>query len=94
MNGITHIVVDGGHFDVPDLVAKRMMEYWNAMNATAKELEALKLTLTKLRAKQTEYFTNKAPDVLRACKAMERELDAYLAGKTTKQEPAQAALFK
>lgn len=94
MNGLTHIIVDGSHFDVPDLVAKRMMEYWNGMNNASKELEQLKLKVAKLRKKQTEYFTNKAPDVLRACKAMERELDLYLDGKNALQEAAQASLFK
>jgi hypothetical protein len=87
------ILIDGKPFEVPELVAQRLGEYYATMIKATTEYNKLMELTKKVREQQQEYFKTRDTYVLRASKAKEKELDDYLSGKSEKKQ-LQAELFR
>lgn len=92
----TTVRIDDAYYEVDDAVRNRMEENYRDMQAAVRALETLIGKVRHLRHLQRRYFTEKAPDLLRTCKAVEQEIDRLLEGNTPtpRQQQIQTELFR
>ena len=83
------VQVDGVHYLADAAVVKRMQEYYDTMTNALKAYNKLSLQVEKVRRLQKQYYASRAPDVLRASKAAERELDDIIEPRAKKQAKKQ-----
>jgi hypothetical protein len=87
------ITIDGKHHEVPEEVRQRMVQYVQAQDHWYNQYNKLALAAHKVRSLQAQFFKSKTPDLLRASKAAEKELDELLKGTTTTEKTEQKTLF-
>ena len=87
------ITIDGKHHEVPEEVRQRMAQYAQAQDHWYHAYNKLAIAAHKVRSLQAQYFKSRTPDLIRASKAAEKELDELLKGTTTTEKTEQKTLF-
>lgn len=93
----TTVNIAGAPYEVPTPIAKWMGDYYKLYTDATDRYNKLVQAADKVRKLQKQCLTSRSPDIMRACKVAERELDELLRPPGQKpvevQQPEQPQLF-